>query len=275
MARAKVAEKGLEEIVEEPLGVVLPDIPSSKPYFAGTTISTASAGVPLAGYRLLAVPNDTSGIDWRYAIFGKDLAPYWKFLVRTMDEKPVIRYPGKIPGSYVRSDVLGIIKDAGIDLASCDFESVSYSDASECECYKKDIFGRCIGEKCRLYIIDSEGNRYLAGLSDCAWFEDWSFYRCKLWVWKVRLEGFKCKKFNAEQAMKGTGWEDIAPVYGESATGEPMVIKICPNYQPLAERIGDIWYRYFDVYTLSGDSVSEEPPYILNFTVSPPHGYAG
>ena len=138
MARADLEEKGLEEIVEKPLGVVLPDIPSSKPYLAGTTISAASAGAPLAGYRIMAVPNDTSGIDWRYAIFGKDLAPYWGFLVRTMDEKPVIKYPGIIPGSHVRSDVLGTIK-GGIDNVPITAQSPTLK--SMAEALKNALYG--------------------------------------------------------------------------------------------------------------------------------------
>lgn len=64
------------------------------------------------------------------------------------------------------------IENARIDLSSCVFESEDYFDDSECECYKRDIFGFRIGEIYKLYLTDSDGNRILAGLSDCAWFED-------------------------------------------------------------------------------------------------------
>jgi len=121
MARAKVAEKGLEEIVEEPLGVVLPDLPSSKPYFAGTTISTASAGVPLAGYRMLAVP-------------GGD---YFSWVVRQgWSGKADIFYSDKYGG--VRGFVSGIIK-ADIDKGALYEQSPTLK--SMAEALKSSLYG--------------------------------------------------------------------------------------------------------------------------------------
>jgi len=139
MARADLEEKGLEEIVEKPLGVVLPDIPSSKPYFAGATISAASAGAPLAGYRIMAVPNDTSGIDWRYAIFGKNLAPYWKWVVYKAgwEKNARILFPNKA-GGYEYADVSGIIK-ANIDKVALYEQSPTLKAMAEA--LKNNLFG--------------------------------------------------------------------------------------------------------------------------------------
>ena len=78
----------VEKLVEKPLEAMKSSVISKIDFVYPAVSSGPSAGTPLAGYRVIAVPYNPKAIeeiDWRYAIFGRDPVSYTHLTLPTTE----------------------------------------------------------------------------------------------------------------------------------------------------------------------------------------------